>query len=251
MRFVCFTIRSAAILLVSLTLLPACTDIRSEDVVATWSIDQWVEDGIDKTSQLSSQPWGTTLELAKDGSFRTNGRENNQGSWKINPKSATIYVRFPSDSGQYQRWKVLLSGNYLVLKATTQQLYLSRTDTLEALPPITVDLRNNLPGIWYFYQMKTDSNLVRYPQQKRRARWLQIDKGGSYKSGEGKSTPLRGRWALQHDTLTFSDFNRPWKKRWVINIDDEGVLYFRTLAADSTGLEQVSFMNEANLPEGC
>ncbi len=234
--------------LIILATLQACTDIRSEDMVATWSINQWVEDGIDKTDQLASQPWGTSLQLAKDGSFRTNGRANNQGSWKINQGGSTIYVRFPSDSGQYTPWKVLLSGDYLVLKATTQQLYLSRTDTFTTLPPVTVDLRNNLPGIWYFYQMKTDSSLVRYPQQKRRARWLQIDKGGSYKSGEGKSTPLRGRWILQHDTLTFSDFNRPWKKSWVINIDDDGVLYFRTLAEDSTSLEQVSFVNEANLP---
>ena len=58
--------------LIILATLQACTGVRSEDMIDTWSVDQWVEDGIDKTNQLSAQPWGTALQLAKDGSFRTN-----------------------------------------------------------------------------------------------------------------------------------------------------------------------------------
>ena len=246
MLFVYLKIRYTLKLLLSAVVLQACTNIQPEDIIGSWSIDQWVEDGMDRTNQLSSRPWGTAITLAKDGSFRTNGRDNNQGRWKITP-NGTLYFLFPQDSGQYEPWKVLLSGDYLVLKATTQQLYLSRTDKVKALPPVVVDLKNNLPGTWYFYQMKTDSGLMQYPQKKRQARWMRIDKSGSYESGEGGSATLSGRWVLNHDTLTFSDFNRPWKRNWKVAIDQKGTLYFHTLADDTAGLEHVSFVNEVNL----
>ena len=159
-----------------------------------------------------------------------------------------LYNNLVRMRGDDQPWDVLPSGDQLVLKATTQQLYLSRTDKVPTLPPVTVDLRSNLLGTWYFYQMKTNSGVIQYPQKRRQARWMRLDKGVLHHSGEGNTTPLRGRWVLNHDTLTFNDFNRPWKERWRISIDRDRTLYFHTLPNDTTPSEGVSFVRKPDFP---
>lgn len=231
-----------------IVILQACTNVHPQDVIGFWSIDRLVEDGIDRTEQLPSRPWGTAIEFIKDGSFRTNGKENSSGTWKISQNGSTIFLYFQQKGVQYEQWRISVSEKYLVLKATTQQIYFSRTNKIPVLPPVGINLENNLPGAWYFYQMKSDSQLIQYPQKKRQARWMKIDKSGSYESGEGSRVIFRGRWILNRDTLSFSDFNRPWKKSWKVEVDKEGVLYLHTLSDDTAGWEQVSFINEANLP---
>lgn len=228
--------------------LQACTGAEPQDIARRWSVDRFVVDGIDRTQQLPSLPWGTAIEFATDGTFKTNSRENNTGTWKISRNGSTIFLYFQQDGVQYKQWKVTVSKQYLVLKATTQQIYLSQTDQMPTLPPVTINLANNLPGTWYFYHLKSDSTLMQYPQKKGNGRWMKIDKEGNYESGEGKTVTFRGRWLLNHDTLTFSDIDRPWKKSWKVSMDKEGALYFHTLPDDSVGWQEVSFVNETNLP---
>lgn len=228
--------------------LQACTGAEPQDIIGRWSVDRLVIDGYDRTQQLPSLPWGTAIEFATDGTFKTNSRENNTGTWKINRKGSAIFLYFQQKGIPYEQWKVAVSKEYLVLKTITQQLYLSHTDQMPALPPVTINLANNLPGTWYFYQLKTKDSLMQYPQNKRNARWMSISKSGDYQSGEGNAVTFRGRWILNQDTLTFSENDRPWKESWKVSMDKGGVLYFHTLSDDSADWQEVSFINEVNLP---
>lgn len=227
----------------------ACASPQPENLVGYWAIDKLMVDGLDKTKHYNSFPWGTGIEFMDNGYFRTNSREEVYGKWEIQPNRSALHLNFLAGNSQYDRWKVIAGKDYIALKATTQQIYLYKTDALPKLPPPpSPNIRNNLSGTWYFYQMMTDSTIVEYPQSKQRARWMKIQNDGNYESGEGNMVTFRGRWALNADTLTFSEFDRAWKKSWQIGMDREGKMHFYTLPNDSVAWQEVSFINAKNLP---
>jgi hypothetical protein len=53
---------------------------------------------------------------------------------------------------------------------------------------------------------------------------------------------------LNYDTLTFSELDRAWKKSWQISMNHTGEMYFHTLPGDTVDWQEVSFINEKNLP---
>ena len=226
----------------------ACTSPQPENLVGVWAVDKLMVDGMDKTDQYHNFPWGTGIEFMENGYFRTNSRKEVYGKWKMQSHRSALYLDFLAGNAPYNQWKVFAGKDYLALKTTSQQIYLYKTDALPKLPSPTINLRNNLPGTWFFYQMTTDSTIVKYPQSKQWARWVKIENDGYYQSGEGNTLLFRGRWALNYDTLTFSELDRAWKKSWQISMDHTGEMYFHTLPGDTVDWQEVSFINEKNLP---
>lgn len=226
-----------------------CTPPKPENLVGTWAIDKLLVDGMDKTSKYNEFPWGTGIEFMDNGYFRTNSREEVYGKWKLQPQNSALYLDFLAGSAQYNRWEITAGKDYLALKATTQQIYLYKTGTLPKLPPPPpLNLRNNITGTWYFYQMTTDSTIAEYPQSRQRSRWMKIQNDGYYQSGEGNILTFRGRWALNKDTLTFSELDRAWKKSWQISMQKKGKMNFHSLPGDTVGWQEVSFIKEEDLP---
>ncbi len=229
--------------------LSACSSPQPENLVGVWGIDKLVEDGFDKTQKYEEFPWGTAIEFMDNGYFRTNSREEVYGKWQLKPQQPALHLDFMAGNARYKQWKIMAGKDNMAMKATTQQIYLSKTDTLPKLPPLpAINLKNNLPGTWFFYQMKTDSTITEYPQSKRWARWVKIKNDGFYESGEGKIVIFHGKWALNYDTLTFSELERAWKKSWKISMNHKGEMYFHTLPGDTVDWQAVSFVNKKNLP---
>ncbi len=77
---------------------------------------------------------------------------------------------------------------------------------------------------------------------------MKIQNDGYYQSGEGNTVTFRGRWALNKDTLTFSELDRAWKKSWKISMKHKGKMNFHSLPGDTVGWQEVSFVKEENLP---
>ncbi len=223
----------------------SCSHITPEQITGTWKIDKIIVDGIDKTTSYHGMPFGNGIEFNQDGTFKTNHPDanTNAGLWKMNQNGSKIALYINGTDYSNTSWKITAGQQYLSLKATTMQLQLSRAINLPEPPPPVFSMKNNLPGTWLFYQLKTGDNVSRYLQNKHNPKWIKIFRNMQYESGEGDIVFFRGTWLLENDTIFLSDILNNKEFQWKIRFN-ENQLVFGGPLTDSTEWQEVSFVNE-------
>ncbi|WPP53569.1 hypothetical protein [Catalinimonas niigatensis] len=230
------------------SLLQSCQQYEPQDLYGTWQIDKILLDAMDRTEgSKQGFPWGTGILLKPDGKFRTNFAQPElaRGSWKISPNGDQLFLHLSSDEKSFG-FNITLSQQYLVLKSLRWQVFLSRVDALPEPVRKEVNLANAISGTWYFYEMTLRDSVIQYPRTEKQVHWVQINRGGYYRSGEGRHKSFYGRWTLQSDTLTFTEMDRVWKEQWKVR-KEEDILYLESIDDDQEKWYEVSLVHETQL----